>query len=925
MTCDEIRDRLLDFVEGELPADSRDKIAAHLKRCSECESRARDMRMLVGDLSAARLIEQRAMRSQATLSTTVGLPRTMLPSFSTLGDFEIIDEIGRGGMGVVYRARQITLNRVVALKVLAVGGPDSDRAIERFVKEAQAAARLHHTNIVPIYGQGHERSCFFYAMELVDGAALDKLLHEQRELHSAASPGARSRSWVGSAIHSLRQMSRHGDARDFKRITRQIAEVAEALQHAHDQGIVHRDIKPQNLLIGRDDKLHITDFGLARILDEPGMTRSSEMVGTPAYMAPEQIHSGAKVDQRADIYSLGVTLYEMLTLQRPFQADSYERMIHQVLKREPTPPRRIDPNVPADLETICLRAMEKEPAARFASAGEFARELRRYADDYPIASRRVGPLGKLARWIRRNPARAAALSASLLVVMLAIAGWRMAHANANERISRAYRLLLDDYDDPSPALNVLGSAGGLLGDARRADMVRALAGIKQFTRSTITRLSEHVAAHPDDPEAWYLLAWAYARLADQGDNSLWPEAQRCLDVGDRFPEQSLLSGAAYFFKGQALAFIDPREAYDAFAEALKRDAGSQAALHQGRVANSVLLMFRDPRFSYEGQKRLESACLLRPNRAYPHYLLSISYRLWAVYNQETGRADEAEVAFSESLRIARLAQQVEPDDPRGYVAEAEYFEAREQWREALAARALIDSRASDAKKRNFGYLPERWAYPMRIHFWLDELADAEIARAKRYPPADKPRDAASETYDADEAFYRAVIQRSAGDERSAGETLAHAVRRAGPHAEERLRLAAAYVLCGITLPADVLAPAGGLDFETRRSARWTPRWIEALTQFVRDEITFEALRERIPAEFPQHEGDRRRAATGLEFFRGVKALRDGDRAAAVTAFESAHLQHDMENYCFRAKFVLFKMKRDEAWPQWLTERPISDR
>ena len=180
-----------------------------------------------------------------------------------------------------------------------------------------------------------------------------------------------------------------------------IADVADALEHAHKAGVVHRDVKPSNLLLSPDGRLSVTDFGLARVLEEPGMTVSGEFVGTPAYMSPEQIAAGRlPLDHRTDVYSLGATLYELLTLEPPFRGKSREQVLAQIVQKEPRPPRKLNKRVPVDLETICLKALEKDPDRRYQTAGAMAEDLRRYVNRFAIAARRVGPLGRMRKWVR---------------------------------------------------------------------------------------------------------------------------------------------------------------------------------------------------------------------------------------------------------------------------------------------------------------------------------------------------------------------------------------------------------------------------------------------------------------------------------------------------------------------------------------------
>src|SRR6516165_142403 len=359
-----------------------------------------------------------------------------------LGDFEIVREVGRGGMGVVYEARQVSLNRKVALKVLSSGLGLSPKAVPRFRREAEAAAKLHHTNIVPVYATGEENGTHFYAMELIDGPSLDAVIRDlasrERQRPETATPvtdapgSSGHLDATGPYVECSRQSS-HGtaaltssslssDGHYFDTVAKMIADVADALEYAHQQGVIHRDIKPSNLLLSPDGRLSINDFGLARMLEEPGMTMTGEFVGTPAYMSPEQITAGrVPIDHRTDIYSLGATLYELLTLQPPFAGRGRDQLLAQVLHKEPKAPRRINRKAPVDLETICLKAMDKDPDRRYQTAGELGADLRRYVNRYAIAARRAGPIERLWKWVKRHPGIAAALA--LVVVAVGAAGY----------------------------------------------------------------------------------------------------------------------------------------------------------------------------------------------------------------------------------------------------------------------------------------------------------------------------------------------------------------------------------------------------------------------------------------------------------------------------------------------------------------------
>ena len=252
-------------------------------------------------------------------------PTDSEPVEKRLGDFEVLREIGRGGMGVVYEARQVSLNRKVALKVLGAGLGLSAQGAQRFRREAEAAAKLHHSNIVPVYATGEQDGTLYYAMELIEGPSLDRLIRQMRQAHDAPavgegqSPGAdpgQTGPYVGdggktSELVAATSSSDLGSGSHyFDAVARAVAEVADALEYAHKSGVIHRDVNPSNLLVSPDGRLSLTDFGLVRLLEQPGMTVSGELVSTPRYMSPQQITGGQRVpvDYRTDVFSLGVTL-----------------------------------------------------------------------------------------------------------------------------------------------------------------------------------------------------------------------------------------------------------------------------------------------------------------------------------------------------------------------------------------------------------------------------------------------------------------------------------------------------------------------------------------------------------------------------------------------------------------------------------------
>ncbi len=324
------------------------------------------------------------------------------PDLRRLGDFRLVREIGRGGMGIVYEAEQVSLGRRVAVKVLPFAAALDPKQLHRFQNEAQTAAWLHHPNIVPVYAVGCESGVHYFAMQLIHGRSLAAVIAERQAGTDFADISGSDRSIAELGLRAAR-----------------------TLEHAHQQGVVHRDIKPANLLLDERGELWITDFGLAMFQTGPGLTLSGELVGTLRYMSPEQaLAKRGLIDHRTDIYSLGATLYELRTLQPVFSGQDGQEMLCQIASEEPVPPRSLDRTLAVDLETILLKALAKNPAERYGSAAELADDFQRFLEHKPILARRPTLLDKTAKWARRHRALVAA---SLVVFLLLIGGQMVSH------------------------------------------------------------------------------------------------------------------------------------------------------------------------------------------------------------------------------------------------------------------------------------------------------------------------------------------------------------------------------------------------------------------------------------------------------------------------------------------------------------------
>jgi WD40 repeat protein/serine/threonine protein kinase len=393
-----------------------------------------------------------------------------------LGDYRIVREIGRGGMGVVYEAEQQSLGRRVALKVLRRHPGQDARMLARFRRESRAAAQLHHSNIVPVFEVGQTGDRCYYAMQFIRGQALDEVFRELQRLHAASVSGGASEVvkpaeplaqslWTGAyepaggtsepadpesalgaesrgpaelsaaALPDRSELS--SVASNYRRYCRNVAllglQAAEALAYAHARGIIHRDIKPANLLLDTTGLLWVSDFGLVKTQD-PALTDTGDFVGTLRYMAPERFRG--ECDARADVYALGLTLYELLVLRPAFDGQDRLHLVEQIGRQEPPRLRTLEPRIPRDLETILMKAIEKDPRRRYASAEALAGDLRHFLADEPVQARRIGSLERLGRWGRRNPLVAGLSAAVVLVAALGFVGvfdqWQVALAHEQQ-------------------------------------------------------------------------------------------------------------------------------------------------------------------------------------------------------------------------------------------------------------------------------------------------------------------------------------------------------------------------------------------------------------------------------------------------------------------------------------------------------------
>ena len=634
-----------------------------------------------------------------------------------MGDFEIVRELGRGGMGVVYEAVQTTLGRRVALKVLGPGLGLTPRAVERFRREAAAAGKLHHTNIVPVYATGEERGVHFYAMELIDGSGLDVVIRQLREQAPAAAPPALTPDLTTTAAYtppdpltlsSTGRPATGSAAGRFDRIASMIADVADALHHAHQNGVTHRDVKPSNLLLASDGRLSVTDFGLARVFEQPGMTVTGEFVGTPAYMSPEQITAGrVPVDHRTDVYSLGATLYELLTLRPPFVADGRDKLLAMVIQKEPVAPRGVKPNAPRDLETICLKCLEKDPDRRYASAKHLADDLRRYVNRFAILAKRTGPLARARKWVLRNPVPAAA-AVAVLLALTAAAGFAW-YAHTTEQRRLADKQKQDEELQAGRREAALEKAlqlalGGDLAGAERAigdaELLGASAGDVRFMRGQIAffrgdlatavdHLDQAVKQQPGRPAPLALLA---AACADFG------AFDRYYALVSTLPRLTPVTYEDHLFMGLAESFEKPDRGLAAMDEAIRRRDSSVARALRSRSRSAAAMGSGNLADAESAIEDARIAVTMLPGEPYALAQGVMANLVAAGIHEQNGRREERKAALDRARREAQLLEKTR-QVPVAAVARLLYF--RETGDHSAALTEALHRRQSGVRLSTF--------------------------------------------------------------------------------------------------------------------------------------------------------------------------------------------------------------------------------
>jgi len=631
-------------------------------------------------------------------------------TFANFGDYELLEEIGRGGQGVVFRARQKSLNRTVALKVIGLGQWATTAHLKRFRLEAEAAAKLEHPGIVPIHEVGEREGSCYFSMKFIEGGQLDAVVRRE--------------------------------PMPVRRAAELIAKVARTVQYAHEHGILHRDIKPGNILLDAKGEPHLTDFGLARLVEsESSVTQTLDVLGTPSYMAPEQaVGNNAAVSSVTDVYGLGAVLYQLLTGHPPFAGGTTYETIRLLLDTEPRQPRLLNPKIDRDLSTICLKCVEKDPKRRYSSALALAEDLECWLKHEPIAARRVGPLVRGRKWVRRNPS-IAVMAAMLLALAIPLGVMIWKSELIRQPLTTGIAVL------PFENLSEQREDAAAFVDGVQDDILTKLAKIadlKVISRTSVMdyRGKRNLRQVGNDLRVSHVLEGSARRSGDRihlnaqlidtrTDTHVWVE-QYDRDVNDLFTVQSEIAQkvaqhlhaklsasekasveerptqdlVAYDFYVRAVSMIynaqvpdeslgldtekSLSEAVDLLNKAVARDPQFFLAYCQLAFAHDLVYqgdIDHTPARLALAQSAIDSAFRLRPDSGEAH--LALAWHLYWGYS-DYARA-RAELAF---------AQQGLPNNPQVYQLAGSMDRSQRRWADAI--RNL--ERACELDPRNFPYL-----------------------------------------------------------------------------------------------------------------------------------------------------------------------------------------------------------------------------
>ncbi len=502
-------------------------------------------------------------------ATSKSIYGTSLSPDQWLGEYRIVREVGRGGMGVVYEAIQTSLNRNVALKVLPPGAVLSPNAPERFLREAETAGKLHHTNIVPVYAVGEEEGIQYYAMQFIEGKSLAQCLKDMRE------------SDIALTRDDMNQIARWGQ------------QIADALAYAHQQGIIHRDIKPSNLLLDAQDNVWITDFGLARTNIHASITMTGDVVGTARYMSPEQAGGSRNpIDERSDIYSLGVTLYELLALNPAFDGESREEVLNRISHQSPQALRQLNPKIPRDLETIIIKCMEKQRTRRYERAVDVADDCRRFLAGDPIRARRTPIIVKAVRWINRHRFQTAAVLVTLLLILATMFFlYQIRHVRGEGLVAKGFDALLLERDSVH-ATALFEEAEQLGIDSAQLHLGQGLIYVLNIQpQRGLSPLLLSLQRDSDNVETRLAVAFAYLSLGDMTNGESYFH---------NIEQHEIKTPLGWLLRGHILKLMQDRTALDAYNHAIALQPNLSIAIEARAFLRADKLLVDGDRYELEG-------------------------------------------------------------------------------------------------------------------------------------------------------------------------------------------------------------------------------------------------------------------------------------------------------------------------------------
>ncbi len=797
-------------------------------------------------------------------------PPAELEAGRTIGDFRIVREIARGGMGIVYEAVQESLGRRVALKILPAGLFSSGHALERFHREAATVAQLHHTSIVPVFAVGEEAGVHYFAMQYIEGGSLAGFLKERRA--QVEDPGPEH----------------------FQRVAKWGRQIAEALAHAHGQDTIHRDVKPSNLLLDEHDDCWITDFGLARTSARATITASGDIVGTARYMSPEQASGGrGGVDQRTDVYSLGATLYELLSFTPAVDGESREEVLARIGTERIRPLRQRNRDIPRDLETIVARCLEKERSQRYASAREVTDDLRRFLAGEPIRARRPSPLVVALRYAKRHRARVSAVAALLALLAVVIVVFLTGRRDQGERkLAEAFDQIYFEQDF-ARAGDLLDEAESLGIDSVELHLYRGLMYLEDLlTQKALPPLAEALRRDPDHVEARLAMAMAVMYSGDYTAGIAQLE---------EVPEEEIDTALGWLIHGNAVSASQHSGALESFGRAIDlRSDFVPAIAARARYRGFRLLTEGDGEDREPMLADCQALTVFRPNSSRAYAVQGHGWLCAAAYAATdeilAGRRDE----WLENARLnLEAATSIGREDPFALDTHGTFLRYTGDFAGAESAFA----RAAQINEKTGAGGNYRIAYKQAMMLWVLgeteralEIIETSSLEAPEFYPL---------------PLVRAILLSELGRGEEAPSLCREVMRRYDRYANARMLATA--VLGFIGSREEYQAAVTALS--AHEAAELTSEdALGTYSRLARGLHTGERSAEEILEATADHPGLR----CELFFLIGLDRLATGDRAGGLEALRTCFDTQVFRFFEHRlAQLILYRAAVDPEWPPWL--------